>query len=47
MKGFPLIDDPGAYLIDVGRVIGTQGETIIIIVVIQGTNTIITAYPLQ
>lgn len=44
-KGVPLPNDPGAYIIDMGRVIGTGGETKIKIVVRPGTNQVITAYP--
>ncbi len=41
----PLPSDPGVYLVDMGRIIGTNGETQIRIVVVPGTNNIITAYP--
>lgn len=44
-KGNPLPNDPGAYLVDMGKVIGTNGETTIKIIVKPGTNQIITAYP--
>ena len=45
MRGNSLANDPGAYVIDLGRVIGTNGETTIKIIVIPGTSEIITAYP--
>ncbi len=45
MKGAPLLGDAGAYVIDMGRTIGTMGERKIRIVVVKGTSSIITAYP--
>ena len=44
-KGSPLPNDPGAYVVSMGRTIGTAGETNIKIIVRPGTNQIITAYP--
>ncbi|WP_160323679.1 hypothetical protein [Defluviitalea phaphyphila] len=44
MKGNPLANDPGAYLVDMGRTIGTNGETAIKIIVKPGKLEIITAY---
>ena len=46
LKGAPEVGDPGAYIIPMGRVVGTTGETSIKVVVKPGTNEIITAYPL-
>ncbi|PTT88188.1 hypothetical protein DBR42_10270, partial [Pelomonas sp. HMWF004] len=46
-KSNPLPNDPGAYVVPMGRVIGTAGETSIKIIVRPGTNKIITAYPIQ
>jgi len=46
-KGNPLPNDPGAYVVQMGRVIGTAGETSIKIIIRPGTNKIITAYPIQ
>ncbi|MFN3809115.1 MAG: filamentous hemagglutinin N-terminal domain-containing protein [Roseateles asaccharophilus] len=46
-KGNPLPNDPGAYVVPMGRVIGTAGETNIKIIVRPGTSKIITAYPVQ
>jgi hypothetical protein len=40
-----LPNDPGAYVVSMGRTIGTAGETNIKIIVRPGTNQIITAYP--
>ena len=45
-KGMPLANDPRTYLVDMKRVIGTNGETKIRIVVqTKGSNQITTAYP--
>lgn len=46
-KGEALPDDPGAYVVDMGRSIGTKGERKLKIVVVPGTNRIITAYPIK
>jgi hypothetical protein len=46
-KGNPLPNDPGAYVVPMGRIIGTTGENGIKIIVRPGTNKIITAYPIQ
>jgi hypothetical protein len=46
-KGNPLPNDPGAYIVQMGRVIGTAGETSIKIIVRPGTSKIITAYPFK
>ncbi|MFC7519088.1 RHS repeat-associated core domain-containing protein, partial [Herbaspirillum sp. GCM10030257] len=43
-KGKPLANDPGAYIVPMGRVIGTAGERNLKIIVRPGTNQIITAY---
>ncbi|NBI30727.1 RHS repeat domain-containing protein [Chengkuizengella marina] len=45
MRGDPLKDDAAVYLIDVGRVIGTNGETTIRLVIKPNTTEVITAYP--
>ncbi|VEG12930.1 hypothetical protein [Moraxella cuniculi] len=44
-RGNPLPSDPGVYVIPMGKVVGTRGETSIRIVVKPGTNQVITAYP--
>ena len=44
-KGNPLPNDPGVYLVNMGKVVGTNGETNIRIVVRPNTNEIISAYP--
>lgn len=44
-RGASLPGDPGAFIVPMGRQVGTAGETAIRIVVRPGTNTIITAYP--
>jgi hypothetical protein len=46
-KGNPLYNDPGAYIVPMGRAVGTAGETNIKIIVRPNTNKIITAYPFQ
>ena len=45
MRGSPVPGDPGAFIVPMGRVVGTAGETSIKIVVRPGTEYIITAYP--
>ena len=45
-RGNPLPNDPAAYIVDMGRVIGTNGETKIRIVIeTKGSNRIASAYP--
>ncbi|WP_196481780.1 RHS repeat-associated core domain-containing protein, partial [Burkholderia stagnalis] len=46
-RGQPLVDDPGAYIVPMGRVIGTAGETNIKIIARPGTNEVISAYPVH
>jgi hypothetical protein len=46
-RGAPLPNDPGAYVIPMGRVVGQGGETSIKIVVRPGTSNVITAYPVR
>ncbi len=45
-KGIPVTGDPGAYVIPMGRIVGTRGETSIRIIVRPNTNNFITAYPI-
>ncbi len=44
-RGAHVIGDHGAYVVDMGRVIGTAGETHLRIIVRPGTNGLISAYP--
>ncbi|RZU37616.1 intein [Streptomyces sp. BK022] len=44
-RGAPEPDDAAAYVVDMGRVIGTLGEKRLRIVVTPGTTRVITAYP--
>ncbi|PEP87617.1 hypothetical protein CN585_29720, partial [Bacillus toyonensis] len=46
-KGAPDPTDPSAYVIPMGKIVGTEGETAIRLVVIRGTNKVITAYPVK
>lgn len=46
-KGSSVVGDPGAYIIPMGRTVGTLGETNIKIIVRPGTNKVITAYPVK
>ncbi|WP_179179172.1 DUF637 domain-containing protein [Pseudomonas sivasensis] len=46
-KGSPVVGDPGAYVVPMGRAIGTSGETSIKIIVRPGTSQVITAYPVK
>ena len=43
--GTPLPSDPGAYVVPIGRVIGTAGETNIKIITRPGADKIISGYP--
>lgn len=47
MKEGPLSHDQGAYVIDMKRIVGTKGESIIKIIVKPGTSEIRTAYPVE
>ena len=44
-RGIAVNGDPGAYIIDMGRVISTAGQRFIKIVVKPGTTKVISAYP--
>ncbi|WP_162906653.1 hemagglutinin repeat-containing protein [Algihabitans albus] len=44
-RGASVPGDPGAFVVDMGRPIGTTGETSIRVIVKPGTSEIITAYP--
>ncbi|PRA85908.1 hypothetical protein CQ054_10585 [Ochrobactrum sp. MYb29] len=44
-KGAPVSGDPGAYIVPMGRIVGTAGETNVRVVIKPGTSEIITAYP--
>ena len=46
-KGNPLLNDPGTYIVPMGRTVGTAGESNVKIIVRPGTNKIITAFPFQ
>lgn len=46
-KGASVPNDPGAFIIPMGRVVGTEGETAIRLVVEAGTNKVVTAYPVK
>lgn len=46
-RGVALADDPGTYIVELEKIIGTQGEKAIKIVVIPGTTQVITAYPVK
>jgi len=45
LRGAPLPGDPGAFVVPMGRTVGTAGETALKIIVRPGTNQIVTAYP--
>ena len=45
LRGASVPGDPGAFVVPMGRQVGTAGETAVKIVVRPGTNQIITAYP--
>ncbi|KPD08272.1 hypothetical protein AM501_11110, partial [Aneurinibacillus migulanus] len=44
-KRQPLVNDPGTYIVPMERIVGTNSETAVRLVVKPGTNKIITAYP--
>ncbi|MEZ6119641.1 MAG: polymorphic toxin-type HINT domain-containing protein [Pirellulaceae bacterium] len=44
-RGAHVVGDPGAYVVDMGRAIGTAGETHLRIIVRPGTTEVISAYP--
>ena len=44
-RGSPLANDPAAYVIPMGRTVGTAGEKSIKMIVRPGTCEVITAYP--
>jgi RHS repeat-associated protein len=46
-RGGPLANDPGAYVVNMGRTVGTAGEQSIRIIVRPGTSELITAYPVH
>jgi len=46
IRGSPLANDPGAYVVPMGRTVGTAGENAVKIIVRPGTNEIITSYPI-
>ncbi|WP_229803904.1 DUF637 domain-containing protein, partial [Halomonas qijiaojingensis] len=46
-RGSPLPNDPGAFIVPMGRVVGTAGETSVKIVVRPNTNEVITAFPVR
>jgi RHS repeat-associated protein len=47
MRGAAVAGDPGAFVVPMGRAVGTAGETAVRIVVRPGTSQIITAYPVM
>lgn len=46
-KRAPLPNDPGAYVVPMGRAVRTAGETNVKVIVRPGTQKLITAYPFQ
>jgi filamentous hemagglutinin len=44
-RGAHVLDDPGAYVIYMGRAIGTAGETHLRVIIRPGTTEVISAYP--
>jgi predicted phosphoribosyltransferase len=45
MRGAALAKDAGSFIVSMGRVVGTQGETAVKIIVRPGTSEVITAFP--
>ncbi len=46
-RGAPVPGDPGAFIVPMGRVVGTAGETAVKVIVMPGTSEILTSYPVQ
>ena len=46
-RGQPLANDPGAYVVPMGKVVGNARETSIKVITRPGTNEVITAYPIH
>ncbi|MGB8367100.1 MAG: hypothetical protein WCD44_01965, partial [Candidatus Babeliales bacterium] len=46
-RGAPLPNDPGTFIVELDKIIGTLGEKAIKIVTEPGTSNIITAYPIK
>jgi len=44
-RGTPELNDPNAFVVDLGRPIGIDGETKVRIIVDTTTHDVITAYP--
>jgi hypothetical protein len=44
-RGVSVPGDPGKFIVPMGRVVGTSGETSVTVIVRPGTNQIITAFP--
>lgn len=44
-RDLPLPNDPGAYIMDMGKIVGTKGETAIKIITRPHTSQVLTAYP--
>ncbi|WP_236121516.1 hypothetical protein [Cellulomonas palmilytica] len=45
LRGAPEVGDPGAFVVQMGRQVGTAGETGVRIIVKPGTSEVISAYP--
>jgi hypothetical protein len=45
LRGAPVPGDPGKYVVPMGRIVGTNGEKSVTIIVKPGTTEIITAFP--
>lgn len=46
-RGSTVVGNSGAYVVQIGRAIGTSGETSIKTIVRPGTSQVITAYPVK
>ena len=44
-RGAPELGDAGAFVVRMGRTVGTQGENAIRLIVRPGTADVVTAYP--
>lgn len=47
LRGAALPNDPGAFVVPMGRTVGTAGENAVKIIVRPGTSEIVTAYPVS
>jgi hypothetical protein len=45
-RDFPVKGQPGVFEVEMGRIIGERGETVVRVVVDPATNEVVSAYPI-